>query len=57
MAFENKILRIIAGITTRKKMAAFFKYLKNKDIKLTDQQKRSALNKLSMLPDDTNATT
>lgn len=49
MAFENKILRLIAGVDTRDKMYALFKYFKDNDIKLNPQQLRTALNRLSML--------
>lgn len=56
MAFENKILRLIAGVDTRAKMASLFKYFKDNDIKLNQQQLRTALNKLSLLPKDENDT-
>ncbi len=52
MAFENKILRLIAGVDTRDKMASLLKYFKDNDIKLNPQQLRTALNKLSLLPKD-----
>jgi len=56
MAFENKILRLIAGADTRDKMHALFKYFKDNDIKLNPQQLRTALNRLSMLDEGSDDT-
>ena len=56
MAFENKILRLIAGVDTRDKMHALFKYFKDNDIKLNPQQLRTALNRLSMLDEGSDDT-
>ena len=58
MPFENKILRLIAGVNTRKKMRALLEYFKEHNVKLNDQQLRTALNKFSILPkEDDDATT
>lgn len=52
MAYENKILRLIAGVKTRKEMETLFQYFKDHEIELSEAYLRTALNKFYMLPEE-----
>lgn len=57
MSFENKIMRLIAGVTTRQEMRKLFMYFKDNKIRLPEECVRTALNKMYMLPEDTSDAT
>jgi hypothetical protein len=52
MSFENKIMRLIAGVKTRQDMRKLFKYFEDNNIELPDTSVRTALNKMYLLPED-----
>ncbi len=55
MSFENKIMRLIAGVTTRKDILKLLKYFKDNNIDVPEQYLRTAMNKYSLLPKDNDA--
>lgn len=52
MAYENKVLRLIAGVKSRKQMEHLLKYFKEKEINVPREYISTALNKYYMLPDE-----
>lgn len=57
MPFQNKIMKLITGVKTRKEMSALFKYFKENNIEISDEYVRTAMNKWSILPEDGDDTT
>ena len=56
MSFENKIMRLIAGVTTRKDILKLLKYFKDNNIDVPEQYLRTAMNKYFLLPNDNDTT-
>jgi hypothetical protein len=50
MAYENKILRLLAGVKTKEQMDLLFKYFKEKNIDIGEEYVRTALNIYMTLP-------
>lgn len=57
MPFENKIMKLITGVKTRKEMSKLFKYFKDNNIDVPKEYVRTAMNKWSILPEDGDDTT
>ena len=57
MPFENKFMRLIAGVNTRKGILKLLKYFKDNNIEVPEQYVRTAMNKFSLLPKNDDDTT
>jgi hypothetical protein len=56
MPFENKFMRLIAAVNTRKDIIKLLKYFKDNNIDIPEQYLRTAMNKYSLLPNDNDTT-
>jgi hypothetical protein len=53
---RTKIMKLIAGVKTKKQMEALWKYFRDNDIDIGEDLARTAINQWSMLPSDTDET-
>jgi hypothetical protein len=52
MPRENKILKLIAGVNTKKEVKSLFSYFKENEIEIPREYISTLLNKYYMLPDE-----
>jgi hypothetical protein len=52
MPRENKILKLIAGVNTKKEVESLFSYFKENEIEIPREYISTLLNKYYMLPDE-----